>query len=375
MAKIRFGPTIEDIRGSAGPINYSRNTAAHYIAQRATKTAPATTAATTARATFAAASQAWRALTPAQRTDWNALAAAPPENDYDPWAVQKFCTGFTWFVRVYTRQVATTETPPTDPPTDAQPDPPTITAATIAAYGSTNQSSYLAYTTPATNYIENPDLEAPYTAGKADTWLCTAVLDPYLSEETADLYNGASAQKCANPGNIAANRFRSATFTLPAATRFHLLYANKILTSHISYIRLYTVADGDISVESHLHERPWTPVLYPFTTTIETTGYFGPYQSNVSAGTWLLDDTAIRPAEHFILSAAINPSPGRQTPDHAYRILYAGPPPSASRLFIGDALVTLFGAYPAGWTVFLKLARQSISGLRSTPVLFTTTTG
>ena len=375
MAKIRYGPTIADVRGSVGPFTYTRNTAGHYIAQRSTKVSGLTARAVAARATLAAAAQAWRALTAVERIAWGTLAAVPPEIDYDPWAVQKFLSGFGWFVRIYTRQVSTSETLPTIPPTDAQPTPPTITAATIAAYGSPNGSSYVTFTSPQPNLIPNGGWEPPYTNGLAASWWRAVDADFVTTEENVDVAEGLAAQRVACTASATIKRIYGAAFTVTVHPGYWFSCATKFISGQLGRLDLVT-ADGfeeglfvGITNPGWLYRSVlWTPhwagAAYIRTTTFgdETNEY-------------LLDGFKFTAPEYFILSAAVAPSPGRQTPDQSYRLLHAGYSTTPTIISIGDALAALLGAYPAGWTVFLKLARQTISGLRSAPVLFTTTTG
>jgi len=375
VAKIRYGPTIADVRGSIGALSYSRNMADHYIATRSPRAASLTANATTARATLSAAAQAWRDLNSSQRTAWNTLAATPPETDYDPWATQKYLTGFAWFVRVYARQNSTGETLPTDPPTDEQPDPPTITDATVAAYGSADDASYVTFTSPQPNLVPNGGFEAPYTGGVADQWTATNPARLTPSEETIDVYQGASAQKATFIAGVGWANLTSAYFPTIAHSGYWVSLATKIIANRLYNVNLYTTGGFYTNIFPPLTNPAWT--LNTKLITPPATANSLIYATSISydAATILFDACKITAPEHFILSAAINPSPGRQTPDHSYRLLHAGFSTTPTTISIGDALDATFGAYPAGWTLFLKLERQTISGLRSTPALFTTVTG
>ena len=375
MAILRFGPTVADVRGSLDALTYSRNTGAHYLASRSFHARAITANQAAARVTLAAAAAAWRDLDSAQRTAWDVLAATPPEIDYDPWAVQKYLTGFAWFVRIHTRQNSTSETLPTDPPTDAQPTPPTITAATIAPYGSANASSYITFNRTQTSIITNGGFEPPYVSGVADGWAVRGFPNSVGEEETAAPYAGASSQRvyCLDwagyPGiqQINAHVFTARTYTYTIAV--------KTESNRLSYFKIDHPVGSHTYILSNLTPAAWTLYTGQFTPTGTGASIIQAINTPAQAATWLLDSLAVFPPEFLILSAAINPSPGRQTPDHSYRLLHAGYSTTPTTISIGDALANLFGAYPAGWTVFLKLERQTISGLRSTPALFTTTTG
>jgi len=375
VAKIRYGPTIADVRGSIGALSYSRNMADHYIATRSPRAASLTANATAARATLSAAAQAWRDLNSSQRTAWDALAADPPEIDYNPWAVQKYLTGFAWFVRVYTRQNSTSETLPTDPPADSQPTPPTITAATIATYGSADAASFITLTTPQPNLITNGGFEAPYTDGIAANWHVSGAAGLTPSQETVDVYAGAAAQKGIVIPSAQGAQFHSANISITTHAGYWISAATKVLTGRIAAIQVYSSGVGFITLCTNIANPEW--MLRAIRSTAVAAGTYFMYTANYAAenASFLLDEFKITAPEYFILSAAINPSAGRQTPDHSYRLLHAGYSTTPTTISIGDALANLFGAYPAGWTLFLKLQRQTLSGLRSTPALFTTVTG
>ena len=375
MAKIRYGPTIADVRGSVGPFTYTRNSAGHYIAQRSTKVSGLTARAVAARATLAAAAQAWRALSNVERIGWGTLAAAPPEIDYDPWAVQKFLSGFGWFVRIYTRQVSTSETLPTIAPTDGQPTPPWIWHATIAPYGSPNASSYVTFMSPQPNLIPNGGFEPPYITGLAHDWVIVNSARVIVSEESADVFAGNASQKVAIIIGDSSCSLKSAAFNLTTHPGHWISIASKVLAGRISVIRTLTPGVIFTNHWTNINNNTWIVRTTLHTPPSAGASYLYVTNYDAASGTCLLDAFKITAPEYFILSAAVSPSPGRQTPDQSYRLLHAGYSTTPTTISIGDALAALLGAYPAGWTVFLKLARQTISGLRSAPVLFTTTTG
>jgi len=375
MARLKFGPAIEDVRGSTGSYTFSRNLAGAYLAARAHPLSKTSALTTAAQATFSAATHAWRLLTTEQRAAWDTLAADPPELDYDPWAVQSFRSGYSWFVRIYIRQHTTAETLSNDPPTDAQPTPPTITAATIAPYGSPNPSSYVTFTSPQPNLIPNGEFETPYINGLAHDWSNYHPTTMTPSQETSDPYEGSSAQKGIS---ISANDWPQITsqfFPLTTHPGYWISCASKILTNRLTYINLMSdtyVHDWLWSVLTNsqwlLRHRLYTPASnQPY---LITTGN-APYDP----ATWLLDAFKLTAPEYLILSAAAVPSAGRKPPDYSYNLLHSAYSTTPTTISIGDSLAQHFGAYPPGWTIHFKLARQSLSGLRSLPATFSALTG
>lgn len=81
MAKFTPGPTIGSISGSIGGTTYSRNRYGAYIRTRAIPITSTTSYALDAKARMTTASQAWQALTDAQRLAWQMWAAANPITD------------------------------------------------------------------------------------------------------------------------------------------------------------------------------------------------------------------------------------------------------------------------------------------------------
>ena len=371
MPKIRFGPFIEDARGALGAFYLSRNTAAHTmsaICHRQPHISPLTAL---ARANFTTVTQAWRALSAAQRADWNTLAATPPETDLDPWDETSPRTGFSWFVRVALRQLSVAQDLPTAPPADAQPDPPTINSVTLAPFGSANSASFVDFSTPLPNLIPNGALEAPYTAGVADQWTVTVPAQLTPTEETVDVYQGASAQKATVTTGPSAPIIRSAALTIDSTNQHAFSCAYKVLSNKINTIALLSPGPLYTVIYSTLTNPAWTPTETLITPPATGTSYIYIQTNPSTTATYLLDAFSLTAPIFYVLSAALETSPGRQTPARNYKILASGYPDTPTKLYIGDAITAAFGAYPPNWTLHFKLASQTLTGIRSTHVTTT----
>lgn len=71
MAKIKFGAMMVDARGKLGGHVFSKNRGGAYLRTKVTPSNPQTEAQVEQRSLLASASQAWKALTEAQRQSWN----------------------------------------------------------------------------------------------------------------------------------------------------------------------------------------------------------------------------------------------------------------------------------------------------------------
>lgn len=71
MAKIKFGAMMVDARGKLGGHVFSKNRGGAYLRTKVTPSNPQTEAQVEQRSLLASASQAWKALTEAQRQAWN----------------------------------------------------------------------------------------------------------------------------------------------------------------------------------------------------------------------------------------------------------------------------------------------------------------
>jgi hypothetical protein len=124
MAIVRFGPIVIGVRGTVGGLTFSANGSVPYVRQWAAPARRRTTSQSGKRAWFAEIRNKWNTLTPAQVAGWDALAASPPEDDYDPFGQLIYLSGSAWFMRVNMRRfqvgqmllVAAPPSVPVDPP-------------------------------------------------------------------------------------------------------------------------------------------------------------------------------------------------------------------------------------------------------------------
>lgn len=375
MSKIRFGPAIEDLRGSTGPLTFSRNTSAHYLARRRHKTPSITPAAVASRAALPAAAAAWRNLTPNQREDWNDYAAAPPESDYDPWNENRYLSGFTWFLRVYNRQLTTAQPAPTDPPPDPQPETTYISNAVIAPAGSANAASYISFQSNLENLLTNGSFEAPYTNGIAHDWTHTPAENYTPSENTTDFFSGSSSQQMIAANSASTARINSNFFTATTLPNHLFHFARKAISGTQPAFYLVSPPYTTTLLEPTSSYATWTEKTVFFTPPAAGNSRIQIFFDVSTTGTSLSDFFHVFPPRYYILSASISPSPGRQTPAHSFKLIHAAKPTALETIDIGDSFNAAFGAYPAGWTVFLSLYTQDSYGLRSTPQFYTTITG
>lgn len=145
MALLKFAPEILGIRGHIAGLIFSANKAGAYIKNFAVPANPNTPAQQIQRSALSIITQTWRALTPSQRTGWDAFAADPPETDYDPWGEVRELTGHQWFVRLNTRLASAGSPPLTNPPFIIPQTPVTITALHAHDPGHPHADSYLSF--------------------------------------------------------------------------------------------------------------------------------------------------------------------------------------------------------------------------------------
>ncbi len=98
MAKIKLSAIVSEMRGKLNGSVFSRNRGGAYLRTKVTPLNPQTLAQTLVRSSFTAVSQAWKALTQAQRDSWNSSV-----NNFvgtDIFGDQKTPSGFNLFMRL-----------------------------------------------------------------------------------------------------------------------------------------------------------------------------------------------------------------------------------------------------------------------------------
>ena len=114
------GPMIGAASGSVGGQTASRNRYGAYFRTRAIPTTATSDAALSAKSRLAAASQAWGALTAAQRLSWRTWAQTNPVTD--ALGQQQVLSGHAAYVGIWTRTDVCGGTPFAAPPLGAAPD-------------------------------------------------------------------------------------------------------------------------------------------------------------------------------------------------------------------------------------------------------------
>lgn len=97
MALIKTGALVAEIRGKEGGMVFSRNKGGAYVKVKVTPTNPQTIYQQNQRGQLGAISQAWRALTQAQRDAWGVFAAGAPVTNI--FGDQTFLSGFGAFCK------------------------------------------------------------------------------------------------------------------------------------------------------------------------------------------------------------------------------------------------------------------------------------
>ena len=119
MAIFTPGPTVAAVSGSVGGTVYSRNAGGAYIRNRAVPVTSTTSDALAAKARMTTASQAWKALTDAQRTSWESFTLQNPTvNKLGQTITLK---GNAMYIKLNTLLAQSGGTAISDPPTGAPP--------------------------------------------------------------------------------------------------------------------------------------------------------------------------------------------------------------------------------------------------------------
>ena len=169
MAIVKFAPEILGIRGHAAGLIFSVNKAGAYIKKFAAPVNANSAAQQAQRTVLSIGSAMWRTLTAGQRIDWDDFAAAPPEDDYDPWGEVRLLTGHQWFTRINNRLSSAGAALVADPPVSAPQTPVTITALVAKDFGHADNASYMGFAAPSFSDGSLPviTLALVYSQGRA----------------------------------------------------------------------------------------------------------------------------------------------------------------------------------------------------------------
>lgn len=161
MAKVRFGSVAAQVSGSIGGDTYSRNRYGAYIRTRAVPTKSFTTFALDAKSRLIECSQAWAALTDAQRLAWRSWAAENPVSDV--FGEKQVLDGHAAYVQINNRMLWAGESKLSTPPLLAPPPALTSLTATWDIGAGTFALTFAATPIGATNklWIDGCVLDAP----------------------------------------------------------------------------------------------------------------------------------------------------------------------------------------------------------------------
>jgi hypothetical protein len=190
MAKVKYGGLAQDVRGSLNGNVHSRNSSGNYVRAKTSPVQVNSDRQLAQRAIFTANSQAWRALTDAQRAQWNTYAANHPITDIFGDSV--VLSGIAAFGRINNTLVTLGLAAVLIPPPDPTAPPPTVTGVAIAGAPGTATATF----------DVDPDADDLY-----EVW-CTRGVSPGVSFTKSD-YRLAFAGK---PGAVATLVVTPATF-------------------------------------------------------------------------------------------------------------------------------------------------------------------
>ncbi len=131
--KAKFGSIVVDGRGKIGGHVASKNRAGNYFRTKVTPVNPKTTAQTTVRNRLSGLSSAWRSLTAAQRSSWN--AAIGDFSKTDIFGDLRNPTGFNLYQRLNNNLLTIGESSISSPPAPVAVD--SFTSLSLAAEDST----------------------------------------------------------------------------------------------------------------------------------------------------------------------------------------------------------------------------------------------
>lgn len=100
MAIVKLGPLVVGVRGTVGGSTFSANKAGPYIKAWGRGSNPRTEFQSLHRAKLIGLSQAWKAISTANKDDWNTYAALPAQDLENSLGETYSISGFNWFVRI-----------------------------------------------------------------------------------------------------------------------------------------------------------------------------------------------------------------------------------------------------------------------------------
>jgi len=146
MAIVKLQSPIAGIRGKYGGMVFSANGSGAYVRQWSYPTSPNSVAQIEKRGWLTTIRHGWGALTQAKIDVWDALAAAPPELDYNSLGDQIWLSGSAWHTRVNMRRLQCGLAYEDDAPANVAVNPPVTFGLTVYEYDFTARADLLTYT-------------------------------------------------------------------------------------------------------------------------------------------------------------------------------------------------------------------------------------
>ena len=146
MAIIKLQAPLAGLRGKYGGMIFSANGSGAYVRQWMLPPDPAVTLQVGLRARLATIRHAWGSLTSGQIAVWDALAAAPPELDYNSLGDQIWLSGSAWHTRINMRRVQCGTAIENDAPANVAVNPPATFGLTVYTYVWPGRTDVVTYT-------------------------------------------------------------------------------------------------------------------------------------------------------------------------------------------------------------------------------------
>lgn len=146
MAIVKLQSPIAGLRGKYGGMIFSANGSGTYVKQWTYPTDPASVSQTLKRSWMARIRHGWGVLSQAKIDVWDALAASPPELDYNSLGDQIWLSGSAWHTRINMRRFECGLAYEDDAPPNVAVDPPLTFGLTVYEYDWAGRADLLTYT-------------------------------------------------------------------------------------------------------------------------------------------------------------------------------------------------------------------------------------
>lgn len=129
MAIIKFGVVVVGARGTIGGMTLSENLSGPFAKTWSKGPNPKSPLQSEQRGLLGTLASSWRALSQAQRDDWDDYAALPPQEKFNSLSLSYFVSGFNWYVAINQNLTAAGEAVRVDAPTLTRPTATIIESA------------------------------------------------------------------------------------------------------------------------------------------------------------------------------------------------------------------------------------------------------